>query len=161
MIAAVRAPDRHPMGAGWQWYPIPLEGGVEVADRVADDFAAWLSSAVADASSVGLLGFSQGSSIAVQVLRRHPDLVSYVLVLSGLMSPAPDPGDAVLAEHPHPVFWGHGTADLVIEPVHVARLGEWLPGHSILTRRSYPGLGHGISDEELVDVNAFLREQLG
>lgn len=159
-VASVRAPDAGPMG-GFQWYPAPAESGAAARMNAAtDEFAAWLRGARGDAPSVGLLGFSQGGSISVQTLRRHPGLVDYAVVLSGLMAPDADPGDAALAASRPPVFWGRGTADEVIDANRVAQLAAWLPEHTDLTERAYPGLGHSVSEAELADVVEFLRDRL-
>ena len=40
------------------------------------------------------------------------------------------------------------------------RTGRWLPAHSTLTRRVYPGRGHGIGDQEIADVRAFLDKRI-
>ncbi|MDQ0707446.1 hypothetical protein QFZ52_000098 [Arthrobacter woluwensis] len=34
---------------------------------------------------------------------------------------------------------------------------EWLEENTALTSRSYPGLGHYMAVQEMVDVNAFLK----
>ena len=159
-VASVRAPEQGPMG-GFQWYPIPVEAdGTARLDGATDEFAAWLRDARGDAPSVGLLGFSQGGSISIQTLRRHPGLADYAVVLSGLMGPDADPGDDALAASRPPVFWGRGTADVVIDDARVARLAGWLPGHTDLTERVYEGLGHSVSEAELADVVDFLRARL-
>jgi phospholipase/carboxylesterase len=60
-----------------------------------------------------------------------------------------------------PVFLGRGDADQVIAADAVIRTDAWLPGHATLTRRTYGGLGHGISAEELADVSGFLDGAVG
>ncbi len=70
------------------------------------------------------------------------------------------PGDPELAARRIPVFWGRGTDDAVIPPALVARTTEWLPAHSDLSGRVYAGLAHGVSDDELADVHAFLDKRL-
>lgn len=42
----------------------------------------------------------------------------------------------------------------------IERTSQWLPMHSTLTERVYPGLAHGIGDQEIADVRAFLSERL-
>jgi phospholipase/carboxylesterase len=51
--------------------------------------------------------------------------------------------------------------DGVITQDAVARTAAFLPAHSTLTERVYPGLGHGISAQEVADVREFLAAQLG
>ena len=59
---------------------------------------------------------------------------------------------------PH-VFWGRGTVDGVIPVASVARTQAWLPAHSTLDERIYEGVGHSVSDRELADVAAFIRDR--
>ena len=47
--------------------------------------------------------------------------------------------------------------DLVINDAATEHTEQWLHEHTQLTARTYPGMGHRISKEELVDVSAFLR----
>lgn len=42
----------------------------------------------------------------------------------------------------------------------VERTSQWLPAHSTLTERVYPGLAHGIGDQENADVRVFLGKLL-
>ena len=37
---------------------------------------------------------------------------------------------------------------------------EWLPGHSDLSGRVYPGLTHSVSEQEVADVRTFLQKRL-
>lgn len=66
------------------------------------------------------------------------------------------PGDEDLARLRPPIFFGRGDVDGVISAETTARIAAWLPGHSTLTEKVYPGLAHSISAEELADVSAFL-----
>jgi phospholipase/carboxylesterase len=56
-----------------------------------------------------------------------------------------------------PFFWGRDKADLVINEDAVAYTAEWLEKNTLLTARTYPGMGHAMSKTEMVDVSAFLR----
>ncbi|WP_431031546.1 hypothetical protein [Plantibacter sp. RU18] len=58
------------------------------------------------------------------------------------------------------MFWGRGTEDRVIAEPAVARTASWLPLHTTLTERTYPGLAHGINQAELDDVRTFLAAHL-
>jgi phospholipase/carboxylesterase len=80
--------------------------------------------------------------------------------LSGfVVEPGEDPAvDAELARLRPPVFWGRGTADRVILGDDVDRAQEWLPRHSTLTERIYEDVAHGVSQPEIRDLSAFIRE---
>ncbi len=94
------------------------------------------------------LGFSQGGFMALQMLRTRPERMAATVVLSGLVWDVEQPADALIAESRPPVFWGRGEADTVIWPAMIERITAWLPGHATLTERVYPGLAHGISEQE-------------
>ena len=160
VIAAPRAPLPHPMNVGYSWFPIneTLEGiGI---DGAADDLAAWIADIAGKASRVGILGFSQGGVVGLQVLRRHPDAVDALVMLSSARHPQDDAGDEAMAARRPPVFSGRGTADDVFPAWRFADTSDWLPDHTRLTERIYEGLGHSVSEPELDDVTAFLRTNL-
>jgi phospholipase/carboxylesterase len=161
VIAAPRAPQPHPMGIGFSWFP--LEDEVERADvdRAADDLAAWIDTIAGKASRVGILGFSQGGCVGLQVLRRRPGVADALVMLASARHPEPDPGDAAMAARRPPVFSGRGTADDVIPAWRFADTADWLPEHSRLTERIYEGLGHSVSDAMLADVVSFLDVEFG
>ncbi|MGC5221276.1 alpha/beta hydrolase [Micromonospora sp. DT81.3] len=163
VVAAVRAPLAPPWPApGYSWYAIEGIGNGDPATvtLAARQLIGWLGEAGRDAASIGLLGFSQGASVALQALRLEPARFGFVVNLSGYAAPGELPGDAELAELRPPVFWGRGTHDDVIPEFLIAHTTDWLPGHSTLSGRVYPGLTHSVSDQELADVRVFLDKRL-
>ncbi|TFD63588.1 alpha/beta hydrolase [Cryobacterium ruanii] len=163
VIAALRAPlpAPAPLTDGWAWFPISEPGSPDPATVTAAATAvlAWLDTLPQRPPSVGLLGFSQGGAMALELLRAAPDRFSFAVNLSGFVATGPQASDAALAEQPIPVFWGRGTTDGVIPVRAIERTQAWLPGHSTLTERIYEGLSHSISQAELGDVVNFLRVQ--
>lgn len=162
-MAAVRAPLAPPWPSpGYSWYPIEGLNGRDTAAMTAgaDALIAWLDR-TSTAESVGLLGFSQGGAISLQALRRQPDRFAFAVNLSGYAAPGELDTDAALAALRPPVFWGRGSADDVIPAPLITHTAQWLPDHVDLTGRLYPGLGHSVSAEELIDIRAFLERQLG
>ncbi len=162
VVAAVRAPLTPPWPSpGYSWYPIEgLQGRdpthtTDAASLVLD----WLD-AVAPTAAVGLLGFSQGAAVALQAMRLRPERFAFAVNLSGYATPGELPGDTALAERRPPVFWGRGTSDDVIPPVLVEHTVAWLPEHTDLSGRVYPGLTHSVSEPELEDVRVFLEKRL-
>lgn len=171
VVASLRAPGANQFG--YEWFSLGGElagtGGHEQTaatdrlreegtNRAAEAVRAWLDT-LDGFDGVGLAGFSQGGAIATQVLRQEPGRVDFVANLSGFVAPGEVDGDAELAGLRPPVFWARGSADQVIAPFLVARTGQWLPAHASLTARVYDGLGHGISQETLGDLRAFLDER--
>ncbi|TFD87807.1 alpha/beta hydrolase [Cryobacterium serini] len=159
VIAALRAPL--PVGDGWAWFPISEPGSPDPAAVTAAVSAvlAWLDALPQHHPTVGLLGFSQGGAMALELMRAAPDRFRFAVNLSGFVANGPRSSDAALAEQALPVFWGRGTADTVIPPSAIERTQAWLPAHSSLTERIYEGLPHSISQAELGDVVNFLRAQ--
>lgn len=177
VIASVRAPLR--AGSGYAWFPFSTEEApaAGIADDAAHALIEWLDTTTS--TSVGLLGFSQGGAMALQLLRHAPTRFAYAVMLAGFAidegaevdgdaarssgGPATGGGsirDAHLAAERPPVFWGRGTADQVIPAALVAHTQRWLPAHSTLTERIYEDLAHGVSTAEVGDVNEFIRHQL-
>ncbi|TFD03306.1 phospholipase [Cryobacterium sandaracinum] len=165
VIAALRAPL--PAGPGWAWFPIGAAGAkvnpgspsADALDAAAAGVLEWLDGLPEQPASVGLLGFSQGGAMALQLLRQAPDRFAFAVQLSGFVGRSKHTGDERLRERRLPVFWGRGTADPVIPQDAVDRTRAWLPEHSTLTERIYEGMGHSISQAELGEIVTFLRAQ--
>lgn len=158
VYASLRAPL--PYGDGFSWYPLSSPGSPQYApvDDAADAVLA-LVDALGDAHpSVGLLGFSQGGSLSLQLLRHAPERFTFAAVLAGFVVPDPaaEQRDAELARVRPAVFYGRGDADQVIPIDAVTRTTEWLGGHADAELAIYPGLAHGVSQDELDDLNAFI-----
>lgn len=157
--ASVAAPLAPPWPMpGRSWYPIEgLDGrSAEAVDTAAAAFLRWLDTAAVGATSVALLGFSQGAAVALQALRTAPERFGAVVALSGYATPGELPRDEELKELRPPVFWGRGSHDDVIPAALIDHTAQWLPEHSELSGRVYIGLTHSISEEELADVRLFL-----
>ncbi|GAA1930113.1 hypothetical protein GCM10009775_22720 [Microbacterium aoyamense] len=162
VVASVRAPLSPPFPApGFSWYPIEGLDGRDPrhVTESASRFIEWVDAAT-DATTVGLLGFSQGAAVALQAVRLEPERFAFAINLSGYATPGDLPHDEALAQLRPPVFWGRGTRDDVIPSFLVAHTTEWLPEHADLSGRVYDGLTHSVSEQELADVRTFLEKQL-
>lgn len=157
VLASVRGPRR--VRSGYGWFPLDPSLRVEQVDEAAHRVASW-AAGLTGHPSLGVLGFSQGSSVGLQAMRLRPELFAYGVVLSGFASPLPVVGDAELARRRPPVFSGRGDADGLVPAPLVALTDRWLAGHTTLTRRVYAGLGHDVSPAEVEDLAAFLRARL-
>jgi len=157
VYASLRAPLTY--GGGWSWYPLSLPGSPEIGpvDEAAEAVRAWISTLGGVHPSVSLLGFSQGGSLSLQLLRQAPESFAFAVVLAGFVVPNGDQvQDARLASIRPSVFYGHGDVDQVIPADAVARTEAWVAEHTDAELTVYAGLAHGISAEELTDVNAFI-----
>jgi len=160
-IASVAAPLTPPWPApGRSWYPIEgLEGrSADATTAAARALLRWLDAAAADVPKIALLGFSQGAAVSLQAMRLDADRFSSIVALSGYATPGELPDDDGLRTSRPRVFWGRGTHDDVIPQALIDHTAQWLPDHSELTGRVYPGLTHSVSEDELQDVRVFLEK---
>ena len=161
-LATVSVQAPLPAGMGYAWVPIVDPGRPDPADTqdAADAVLRWLDDAVPATTPVALLGFSQGGLMVTHLMRTRPDRFFAGVVLSGFVADTVVPGDETLAELAPPVFFGHGDRDQVITGEAFARTSAWLAQHATTTEVVYPGLGHGITAEEISQVATFLRANL-
>ncbi|MGY6498719.1 MAG: alpha/beta hydrolase [Microcella sp.] len=160
VIASLRAPRA--AGPGYAWYDLDPElnaSRIDGGDAAARGILHWLDGQ--NPSSVGVIGFSQGGAMALHLLRHAPERFAWAVSLAGFVLDGDAPADARLAAQRPPVFWGRGTADEVVPHRFIDHAQRWLPNHVELTERIYEGLGHGVSESELNDVLAFLRQNSG
>jgi len=148
---------------GAAWFPITTPGNpdaLSVAEATGALWA-WIDDTLGPTARLLPIGFSQGGLMATQLLRTQPHRVAATVILGGFVQAAAQPADELLSAQRPSVFWGRGENDRVITAAAVQRTGDWLPGHSTLTARTYPRLAHSISPAELADVRTFLDQQLG
>ncbi len=159
--ASLRAPvELGNGGAAWLRIVTPGNPDPEAVSNATDEIWAWLDTELPAGSAVIPIGFSQGGLMASQLLRTRPERVLGTVILGGFVQGAKQPADELLTAGRPLVFWGRGAADGVIAEEAIQRTTAWLPEHSTLTERIYPGLGHGINRDELTDVAAFVRTAL-
>ncbi|MBI4901708.1 MAG: dienelactone hydrolase family protein [Actinobacteria bacterium] len=155
--ASLRAPLV--LGPGsYAWFHVVRPGDPD-PDPVAaarDAVWQWVDAHLDPATRLVAVGFSQGGLMATELLRTRPERILATVVLGGFVQAADRPADAVLTESRPPVFWGRGSRDGVIVQEAIERTEAWLPAHSTLTRRVYPGLAHAINADETADTAAFL-----
>ncbi|MFP3466118.1 alpha/beta hydrolase [Leifsonia sp. SIMBA_070] len=150
-----------PLGDRYEWFQVADDGklGAHSSDAApaADLLLDWIETNVGDAP-VAAVGWSQGGATALQAMRRAPERLSFVVTLGGFTTLDGERGDEELARTRPPVFWGHGAADDVISVHDVARMREFLPAHSTLVERVYPGVGHDISPAMAEDALRFVAQ---
>ncbi|GAA0998630.1 alpha/beta hydrolase [Subtercola frigoramans] len=163
IAASLRAPllAPHPVENGFAWFTIGEPGNPRVSglDDAAASVLDWLDRVEAHfgtPASIATLGFSQGGAMAIHLLRTAPERFVAAVNLSGFVVNGQVHGDRVMSESRPPVFWGRDVADPIVNGVAVERTEAWLPEHSTLTAKLYPGIRHGVSQEEITDVSEFL-----
>ncbi|MDR9394273.1 MAG: alpha/beta fold hydrolase [Roseovarius sp.] len=172
LFVAPDAPETIPMmPSGLQWFPIPWIDGSseEEAERglmaAAADLDAFLDALMVDEDllpeQVVLLGFSQGTMMALHVAPRREDAVAGIVGFSGrLLSPELLQDEA---QSRPPVLLLHGDADDVVPPQSLPEAAEALQaaGWQDVYAHVMKGTAHGIDPEGLSVALAFMRDKLG
>ncbi len=159
-----------PAAHGGTWYPNSFispresnEPGLSSALSVIESLVTDLIARGFPTHKIVLLGFSQGACLSAEFAIRHPRRYGGILVLSGGLISAPGTTwkDVTTSLAGTPVFLGcsdvdgHIPKERVIESDAVfTRLG------ARVTRTLYPGMGHLVNDDEIVEVQAVLDEVL-
>ncbi|MFJ2649909.1 alpha/beta hydrolase [Streptomyces sp. NPDC087420] len=161
VVASVRAPIAE--AGGYAWFPSrgnPIGNPQpRLANAMTRAVLAWMDGQPGF-SSVGLIGFSQGAAMALQMMRQDPARFSYAVQLGGFVVDGSLPGDLVLAGTRPPVFWGRGGLDGVIPQDAVARTEAWTWEHTHADIRIYPKLGHDVAGHEVDDMTEFIRSRI-
>ena len=161
------APYPCEMGFGRQWFGVQgMDGdgylaGVRAAASILDAFIdAELAAAGLGEDRLALVGFSQGTMMALHVAPRRSAPVAGVVGFSGRLV-----GEALLAEEATskpPFLLVHGDADEVVPHAALAEATRGLEAAGIpVEAHTRPGLGHGIDQEGLTLGARFLAGALG
>jgi phospholipase/carboxylesterase len=161
VVASVRA--RYAEAGGYAWFPSagnPIgDPRPDVANAAVLDVLSWLDT-LPTPSSFGLLGFSQGGGMVLQLMRHAPERFAYGVSLAGFVVDDTQAGDNELSRSNPPVFWGRGEDDWVIPASAVKRTDAWMETHTTADVRVYPNLGHDVAGQEVVDLAAFVAAQV-
>ena len=135
------------------------EGVFDLDDlaRRTDDLAAFVREAATRygfrIENVTALGYSNGANIAASVLLRHPGLLRRAVLLRAMLpfepQPLPDLGGTA-------VYLGSGLADTVIPRRAVERLAAVLHQAGAQLTHAWQPAGHGLTQEDLARVEAWL-----
>ncbi|WP_420391811.1 alpha/beta hydrolase [Acuticoccus sp.] len=156
------APGVTSMG-GREWFPLTMRDpaeyrrGVAAAapalDRFLDTELARYGLADAD---LALVGFSQGTMMALHVAYRRPRPVAAVVGFSGLCAEE-EPRDL----QPAPTLLIHGTHDELLPAAFTLQAAQSLGGAGVPVEWHFrPGLAHGIDQEGLSMAGDHLRRHL-
>ena len=156
---------------GYQWFPIPwIDGSSEEESNAglqnaAADLEAFIDGVMVDEDllpeQVIVLGFSQGTMMALHVLPRREDPVAGIVAFSGrLLLPEQLVDDA---QSRPPVLLVHGDQDDVVPPQSLAHAAEALQqaGWTEVYAHVMKGTGHGIAPDGLQVALAFMRDRFG
>lgn len=164
------APERcrnNPMG--YQWFPIPwLDGSTEDEARASmahaiDDLNGFLDSVLAReglaADRMVVVGFSQGTMMALHVLPRRDQAVAGIVGFSGRLLAPEALAETTLRP---PVLLLHGDQDQMVPHADMGLAERALraAGFEVSTH-TMRGTGHGISPDGLGMALSFIRARLG
>ncbi|HBT01139.1 alpha/beta hydrolase [Salipiger marinus] len=156
---------------GFQWFPIPwIDGSSEEESmqgmaRAVRDLDAFLDALMVDQDlmpeQVALVGFSQGTMMALHVAPRREDELAGVVGFSGRLLDPESLADEVQSRPP--VLLLHGDEDDVVPvqslPAAVEALQE--AGWKEVYAHVMQGTAHGIAPDGLGVALAFLRDKCG
>jgi len=163
LVVSLRAP-LPVAGDSYQWYRSNGSEQQEVNDVAQSDEAVVKTVTTLQhqyhipPSHTYLGGFSQGAVMTYAVALTHPQLFHGAAVFSGRLPAGFDPSSVPLAAAKQlQVFVGHGEADqripLKSAQQAVKRLTSLTPS---VTFKTYPGMGHTISLDEIRDFRQWL-----
>lgn len=154
-------------GFGRQWFSLQdrsnaaLAAGVRNAAPILDAFIdAELARRGLTDADLALVGFSQGTMMALHVAPRRPRACAAVVGFSGALVGAEDLAGE-LQSRPR-VLLVHGDADEVVNPACLPNAEQGLAAHGIpVLAELRPGLGHSIDGPGLGLAVAFLLQAFG
>lgn len=166
---APRPCGQSPMGR--EWFALTLQdpnerwAGVRAAAPVLNEFLdAELQRHRLPPSALALVGFSQGTMMALHVGLRRAVAPAAVIGYSGMLvlptNPDPDAFAAEITARP-PVLLIHGDSDELIPAQAVLMAAQGLAALEVPVEwHVSPGLGHGIDQEGLRQGGEFLAQRL-
>ena len=156
LFLAPNAPQRYGMmGAAYQWWsladysPRALAAGAAAAAPALDAFIdRKLDEYGLTEADLAIVGFSQGTMLALHVGLRRPRQVAGILGYSGALTGAADLSHAAITRPP--VLLIHGSADGIVPvaALHSAKSELERLGIEVTTHVS-PGLGHSVDPDGL------------
>ena len=166
VFLAPNAPLRLAMGGGYQWWPLTasapraLASGAAGAAPAIDAFIdRKLRQHALTEAQLAIVGFSQGTMMALHVGLRRRQQVAGIVGYSGMLTGAHELGHAEITKPP--VLLVHGSADAIV-PVaatHTAKSDLERLGIDVTVHVS-PGLGHSVDPFGLKLGGEFLNKSL-
>ncbi len=150
LFLAPNAPQRCGVGAGYQWWPLgsftpaALAQGASTAAPAIDAFIdrKLIQYNLTD-SDLAIVGFSQGTMMALHVGLRRARPIAAVVGYSGMLTGAPELSHVSITKPP--VLLVHGSADPVVpvSALHAAKHDLEHLGIAVTSHVS-PGVGHTV-----------------
>jgi len=167
LFLAPNAPQRCAMGDGYQWWPLSaldphaLAAGAASAAPALDAFIdRKLAQYGLTEANLALVGFSQGTMMALHVGLRRKAQVAGIVGYSGMLTGAADLSSLPIGKPP--VLLVHGDADPIVpvSALHSAQATLERLGMAVTAHVSH-GLGHSVDEAGLRLGRDFLAGALG
>jgi phospholipase/carboxylesterase len=166
LFLAPNAPQRCGMSSGYQWWPLmgftpsALTAGASSAAPAIDDFIdKKLAQYGLSAAQLAIVGFSQGTMMALRVGLRRTERVAGILGYSGMLTGAAELAHQKIVKPP--VLLVHGSADPIVPvaAIHAAENALRRAGVDVTTHVS-TGIGHTVDPHGLRLGGQFVRQVL-
>lgn len=168
LVVSAQAPIRI-SDNGYQWYKMVQLNGQRDGDaadirnslaKIKELIGQLVKKYHADPARVYLIGFSQGSIMSLEAGLTAPGMLKGIGVLSGRLLPSLKKTAASSAELKRlKIFMGHGTADQVLPYNDALAAKAFLNTLGLQpVFKTYTGMGHQISNEELKDLSEWIRQ---
>lgn len=154
-------------GGGYQWFslrdrdPVRILPEIRIAEPILNAYIdALMANHKLTANDVALIGFSQGSMMALHTAPRRADPIAGVVGISGALFGA-DLLSAEITSRP-PVCLIHGTHDEVVPFIAMAAAETTLRSNKVsIESHARSRLGHGIDEEGITIASTFLHKAFG
>ena len=151
---------------GRQWFsvedrsPKKLLVGVEAASPILNEYIdSELSRTNLSPQNIALVGFSQGTMMALHVALRRAEPIAAVVGFSGRLMAAGQLADDIRVRVP--ILLIHGDEDPVVPVESLTEAKKKLESVGVIVKTNRrPALGHSIDDHGLTIAGAFLKENL-
>jgi len=109
---------------------------------------------IPDSTKIIPLGFSQGGTLASELLRNLPQKLDRTIICSGWVEPKPYPNDQNLKDQK--VFFGYGTADELLAEKFFTDATKFFEKYTDAEIHAYNDMTHTIREDELIDIKNFI-----
>jgi phospholipase/carboxylesterase len=168
IIISAKAPYAlAPYGNAWYSINFDDDGGkfnnTEEAIQSRDLILQFIDELIAtypiDASSISLLGFSQGAILSYALSLTYPERIKQVIALSGYIDPEMITGNPLKKNRENlRIYASHGSVDQVIPVTWARKNQEYLKEYGVnFVYEEFP-VGHGVSPQNFQRFSRWLSE---
>ncbi|MDR1447894.1 MAG: hypothetical protein LBI63_02905 [Candidatus Ancillula sp.] len=150
---------------GFAWFNSPIKDNIDELMSAAAENSELIEKWLEEQKNCGriqqnqkfiFIGFSQGAVQVTHLLTRKflQPHIHCVVALSGYLPFSSDFKASGTSQIK--VFHGYGLADNIVTSNYSEKVSTWFSDNTISENRSYSGLTHAISEQELMDIKKFI-----